>query len=93
VTRGAATLARAWYSRGPTFVAALLRPLSWLFGGGAALRRAMYRAGVLRCTRVAVPVVVVGNISVGGAGKTPLVAALVEALAARGRHPGVLSRG
>jgi tetraacyldisaccharide 4'-kinase len=93
VTCPEATLARAWYSRGPTFVATLLRPLSWMFAGGAALRRAAYRARLLRCTRVPVPVIVVGNITVGGAGKTPLVAALAEALAARGRHPGVLSRG
>ncbi|HET8876232.1 MAG TPA: tetraacyldisaccharide 4'-kinase [Casimicrobiaceae bacterium] len=93
MTRAEAALARAWYSRRPTFVATLLRPLSWIFGAVAALRRAAYRAKLLPSTRVPVPVVVVGNITVGGAGKTPLVAALAEALAARGRHPGVLSRG
>lgn len=82
-----------WYSRRPTFAAMLLRPLSWLFGAVAALRRLGYRTGLLRRTRVRVPVIVVGNITAGGSGKTPLVNALVEALAARGRHPGVLSRG
>ncbi|HSU45154.1 MAG TPA: tetraacyldisaccharide 4'-kinase [Casimicrobiaceae bacterium] len=91
--RAEAALARAWYSRRPTLVAVLLRPVSWVFGAVAALRRAAYRAQLLRGTRVRVPVVVVGNITAGGAGKTPLVAALAEALAARGRHPGLLSRG
>jgi len=91
--RRAGALARTWYSQKPTLGSRVLRPLAWLFGCAVALRRAGYRHGVLRQTRVAVPVVVVGNITAGGAGKTPLVAALVEALAARGRHPGVVSRG
>jgi len=91
--RRAGALARTWYSQKPTLGSRLLWPLAWLFGCAVALRRAGYRHGVLRQTRVAVPVVVVGNITAGGAGKTPLVAALVEALAARGRHPGVVSRG
>ena len=93
MTRAAAGLTRTWYSRPPTLGATLLRPLSWLFGGIAASRRAEYRAGFLHSTRLAVPVVVVGNIVAGGSGKTPLVQALVTALAARGRRPGVLSRG
>lgn len=57
------------------------------------MRRAAFRMGVLRRTRVPVPVIVVGNITVGGSGKTPLVAALVEALSRRGRRPGIVSRG
>ena len=93
MTRAGAALARTWYSRRPTLASLLLQPLAWLFAGGAALRRAGYRSNVLRCTRVGVPVVVVGNITAGGSGKTPLVAALVRALAARGRHPGIVSRG
>ena len=52
-----------------------------------------YRLGWLRSVRVAVPVIVVGNLTVGGSGKTPLVIALVEALRARGLRPGVVSRG
>ena len=91
--RRAGALARTWYSREPTLGSQLLCPLAWLFGRAVALRRAGYRHGVLRQARVAVPVIVVGNITAGGAGKTPLVAALVEALAARGRHPGIVSRG
>jgi len=91
--RRAGALARTWYAREPTLGSHLLRPLAWLFGRVVALRRAGYRRGVLRQTRVPVPVVVVGNITAGGSGKTPLVAALVAALAARGRRPGIVSRG
>jgi tetraacyldisaccharide 4'-kinase len=57
------------------------------------LRRAAYRAGVFRSERLPVPVVIVGNLVVGGTGKTPLVLWLVEALRARGFKPGVVSRG
>ena len=51
------------------------------------------RAGVLRAHRLPVPVIVVGNITVGGTGKTPLVIALAECAAHRGRRPGIVSRG
>jgi len=71
----------------------LLLPLSWLFAGAVALRRSLYRRGVLAATRVGAPVVVIGNITVGGTGKTPLVIALAHALAEHGRHPGIVSRG
>ena len=63
------------------------------FGAAASLRRALYRRGLLRMQRMPVPVVVVGNITVGGSGKTPLAAALTRALAERGWHPGIVSRG
>jgi len=86
-------LERQWYAPAPTLAATLLRPLAALFGAGAALRRAAYRRRLLRATRVRVPVIVVGNIAVGGSGKTPLVIALAEALRARGRRPGIVSRG
>lgn len=85
-------LESAWYDasgrRG-----AWLRPLGALFGGLIALRRAAFRAGLLRRTHAGLPVVVVGNISVGGTGKTPLVIWLAQALRARGLRPGLLSRG
>lgn len=68
-------------------------PLAALYGGLTAARRALYRRGVLRAQRLQVPVIVVGNIVAGGAGKTPLVIALVEDLRARGYQPGVVSRG
>lgn len=84
-------LAGAWRQRGP--LAWLLFPFSLLFIAAVALRRALYRAGLLHGERLPVPVVVVGNISVGGTGKTPLVIHLARALRARGRHPGIVSRG
>ena len=82
-----------WYSQRPSLRAVALRPFSVLFGAVVALRRALYRGGVRRSVALPVPVVIVGNITAGGSGKTPLVAALVAALAQRGFHPGVVSRG
>ncbi|MDP2879289.1 MAG: tetraacyldisaccharide 4'-kinase [Sulfuricella sp.] len=71
----------------------MLLPLSILFGLVAALRRVLYRAGLLRAIRLPVPVIVVGNISVGGTGKTPLVLWLADFLRQQGYHPGIVSRG
>lgn len=86
-------LVRDWYQPHLTPLTALLWPLSLPFGALAALRRALYRRGWQRVERLSVPVIVVGNITVGGAGKTPFVMALAHALAERGRHPGIVSRG
>ncbi|MDP3672039.1 MAG: tetraacyldisaccharide 4'-kinase [Telluria sp.] len=85
------TLTRAWLRRGP--LACALWPLSLLFRALAALRAALYRAGVFKSERLPVPVIVVGNIFIGGTGKTPLTIWLAEALRAAGFHPGVISRG
>jgi tetraacyldisaccharide 4'-kinase len=71
----------------------LLLPLSIVFLALSWLRRTLYRTGVLPSVCLPVPVVVIGNITAGGAGKTPLVLWLVDELARRGRHPGVVSRG
>jgi len=86
-------LVRDWYVPHLTALTALLWPLSLVFGALAALRRAQYRRGWRQVERLPVPVVVVGNITVGGSGKTPIVAALGEALRERGRRPGLVSRG
>lgn len=84
-------LQETWYGdRSPP---AWTFPLAALYGGLAALRRALYRARILRRVRLPVPVVVVGNLTAGGTGKTPLTLALVEALRRRGWQPGVVSRG
>ncbi|HEX8961872.1 MAG TPA: tetraacyldisaccharide 4'-kinase [Rhodocyclaceae bacterium] len=80
-----------WRKRG--LVAWLLLPAAALFGALVAARRSAYRAGWLESVRIGVPVVVVGNIAAGGSGKTPVVLALVQQLAARGRRPGIVSRG
>ncbi len=89
--RFALALQRAWAGRGPLTIALL--PVSWLFIALTAARRALYRAGLLRPDRLDVPVIVVGNLIAGGAGKTPTTLALVELLRRRGWRPGVVSRG
>ncbi|MGA7778922.1 MAG: tetraacyldisaccharide 4'-kinase, partial [Paraburkholderia sp.] len=86
-----ARLAHEWQKRGP--LAWALLPLACIFGAIAAARRAAFSFGWLKSVRVGVPVVVVGNVTVGGTGKTPTVIALVEALRAAGFQPGVVSRG
>lgn len=84
-------LQRAWRTRGA--LAWALRPLSLLFAALAAVHRLRYRPGSKRVHRLPVPVVVVGNVIAGGAGKTPVVIALVQHLRARGLQVGVVSRG
>ncbi|ROZ77152.1 tetraacyldisaccharide 4'-kinase [Ramlibacter sp. WS9] len=87
----AQVLQRAWLRRGA--LACLLWPLSLVFGALAALRRAAFQLDLLKRHRVAVPVIVVGNVVAGGAGKTPVVMALVGHLRGRGLAVGVVSRG
>lgn len=84
-------LQRAWLRRGP--LAWLLLPLSLLYGAVALLHRALYRSGLLRTERLPVAMVVVGNVVAGGAGKTPVVLALLQHLRERGIDAGVVSRG
>lgn len=84
-------LLQAWQRRGP--LAALLWPVSQLYAALMGLRRLAYRSGLKRSERLPVPVLVVGNVVVGGAGKTPTVIALLRHLRAQGWNPGVISRG
>lgn len=84
-------LQRAWLRRGA--LARLLYPISLVYGALAALDRHCYAAGWKRREQLPVPVVVVGNVVAGGAGKTPVVLGVLEHLAARGIAAGVVSRG
>ncbi len=80
-----------WYTRSPWLL--LLTPLSLLFRVIVGARRLAYRVGIKRSTRVSLPVIVVGNITVGGTGKTPLVVWLAGYLREKGYAPGIVSRG
>jgi len=71
----------------------LLMPLSWLFYLLSASRRLCYRLGILKSYRTQVPIIVIGNITVGGTGKTPLVIWLTDQLKRAGFTPGIISRG
>src|SRR5450631_2506403 len=84
-------LESVWYGRARS--GWLLVPLGWLFGLLVQLRRIAFAVGILRATRLPVPVVVVGNLTVGGTGKTPLVLYLAAALRAQGVAVGIVSRG
>ncbi len=90
-------LERVWWSDRPGVAGAVLAPplrfAESAFRAGAALRAALYDAGILRAERALAPVVSIGNLAVGGAGKTPAVIAVARRLIARGRIVAVLSRG
>jgi tetraacyldisaccharide 4'-kinase len=79
-------LKRSWF-------ACLLWPISFGVGQAMQVRRALYRQGCLRSVKVPVPVIVVGNIYVGGTGKTPMACALASILQGLGYRPGLVSRG
>jgi tetraacyldisaccharide 4'-kinase len=80
-----------WYRITPLHL--LLYPLSLIFRTLAATRRFMYCSGMLASVRLPVPVIIIGNISVGGTGKTPLTLWLAQQLIDNGWHPGIVSRG
>jgi tetraacyldisaccharide 4'-kinase len=86
-----ASLQRRWYGR-PGWLL-ILTPLEWLYRLLSALRRFAYRRAWFSVWRAPVPVIVVGNIAVGGTGKTPIVIALCDALQRNGFKPGIISRG
>lgn len=85
-------LTRLWYEPAAP-VPAGLRVLAALYRWGVIIRRGLYRNGWLKVERLPAPLLVVGNLTVGGTGKTPMVIALVEILRAAGFSPGVISRG
>ncbi|MEX0951852.1 MAG: tetraacyldisaccharide 4'-kinase [Gammaproteobacteria bacterium] len=84
-------LQQLWYEQ--SVWAWLLAPLGYAYQAGMALRDGCYRSGILAMHPVGVPVIVVGNLSVGGTGKTPLVLWLAAYLTERGFKPGIVSRG
>ena len=80
-----------WY--GGARVPGMMRAVANVFGGVVALRRKAYANGWLKATRVSAPVIVVGNLTAGGTGKSPTVMAIVNRLKQAGYRPGVASRG
>ncbi len=86
-----ARMQRAWAERGAASHALL--PFAWAYAGVIAARRFLHRRGVIATSHLPVPVVVVGNLLVGGAGKTPAVIAIVRLLREQGWKPGIVSRG
>ena len=86
-------LPRLWYRRQLAVALLPLLPVSWLFRLLVGVRRSLYRCGVMRSYSLPVPVIVIGNLTVGGSGKTPLVLWLVERLRETGWRPGIVSRG
>jgi tetraacyldisaccharide 4'-kinase len=89
--RKSAGLQGHWYRISPLHL--LLLPLSLLFNFIISVRRQLFRHGLLSSVKLPVPVIVIGNITVGGTGKTPLTLWLAEQLLAHGWHPGIISRG
>ncbi|MGC1954673.1 MAG: tetraacyldisaccharide 4'-kinase [Gammaproteobacteria bacterium] len=85
------TLDALWYKKHP--LSLCLAPLGWLFCLAVAVRRFAYRFGLRTVTGFPIPIIVVGNITVGGTGKTPLVVWLAKFLTAQGYRPGIVCRG
>ncbi|CAH1905131.1 tetraacyldisaccharide 4'-kinase [Candidatus Nitrotoga sp. HW29] len=84
-------LEQHWYRIAPLHL--ILLPVSFIFRMLAAIRRTLYRTGILTSVKLPVPTIVVGNITVGGSGKTPLTLWLAQQLIDSGWHPGIISRG
>lgn len=80
-----------WQHRGA--IALLLLPITAVFAAVAVLRRTAWRHGLLKAQHPGVPVIIIGNISAGGTGKTPLTLWLAQFLQQQGKHPGIISRG
>jgi tetraacyldisaccharide 4'-kinase len=80
-----------WYQAG--YLGWIGAPLSWVYSGLARTRRQLFRIGLLRSSRLPVPVIVIGNIAAGGTGKTPLTIWLAHYLLAQGYSPGIVCSG
>ncbi len=80
-----------WYK--DPFIGVFLMPLGFLFSDFVKFRKFLYRAGILKKHSLPVPVIVIGNLTVGGTGKTPLIIWLAELLKREGFKPGIISRG
>jgi tetraacyldisaccharide 4'-kinase len=80
-----------WYEK--NFLMYFLVPVSFLYRFVIIIHRWMYRSGFKKSFGFALPIIVIGNITVGGTGKTPLVIALAKLLSAKGYKPGIVSRG
>jgi tetraacyldisaccharide 4'-kinase len=85
------SLLKSWNK--PNALTGVLRPLSAIYKGAFALRKIAFKKGLFETYQAPVPVIIVGNLTVGGTGKTPLVVHLVEQLRLQGFTPGVISRG
>lgn len=85
------SLTDIWYK--DPFIGTWLMPFGFLFADIVRFRRFLYRINVLKTQRLPVPVIIVGNITVGGTGKTPLIIALAQLLTAQGYKVGIISRG
>ena len=88
-----ALLEKTWWAKKATLLSSLLTPFAALYGAVIAVRRELYSRGLLARSHPGVPVLVVGNVVVGGAGKTPVVQAIVRCLQQAGYRPGIISRG
>ena len=84
-------LEQAWYER--SGLTQMLRPLSWVFLSIVTIRRFLYQTKIIKSIKLPIPVIIVGNISVGGTGKTPLVIWIANYLKQAGYKPGIISRG
>lgn len=87
------TLMRAWYKNSLTVLTSMLLPFSFLFFIIVTIRRFLYQIGVFKTQYFSTPIIVVGNITVGGTGKTPFVIWLAKFLKMHGYRPGIVSRG